>query len=177
MLEVVTETDLELSDGRTLHVYDASAGDPHDRLPVFWHHGTPNIGAPPEPLLPAAAELASGSCRMTGPDTADRLLTRAGTWHRRPLRYPASPMRWVSGDSRSWATRAEARTPWHPAIQMPVGLRRTCMQRISSPTTLCGFGIEIHELGSVRSAQPDGGGTVLSLLRNDLGASPSGRPV
>jgi pimeloyl-ACP methyl ester carboxylesterase len=23
---------------------------------VFWHHGTPNIGAPPEPLLPAAAE-------------------------------------------------------------------------------------------------------------------------
>jgi pimeloyl-ACP methyl ester carboxylesterase len=53
----VTETDLELSDGRTLHVYDASADDPHDRLPVFWHHGTPNIGAPPEPLLPAAAEL------------------------------------------------------------------------------------------------------------------------
>jgi pimeloyl-ACP methyl ester carboxylesterase len=26
------------------------------RLAVVWHHGTPNLGAPPEPLLPAAAE-------------------------------------------------------------------------------------------------------------------------
>jgi pimeloyl-ACP methyl ester carboxylesterase len=53
---VITETDLELSDGRTLHIYDASADDVHTRLAVFWHHGTPNIGAPPEPLLPAAAQ-------------------------------------------------------------------------------------------------------------------------
>jgi pimeloyl-ACP methyl ester carboxylesterase len=52
---VATETDLELSDGRTLHVYDTRA-DAGDRLAVFWHHGTPNIGAPPEPLFPAAAE-------------------------------------------------------------------------------------------------------------------------
>jgi pimeloyl-ACP methyl ester carboxylesterase len=50
---VVTETDVELSDGRTLHVYDTGAGG---RLSVFWHHGTPNIGAPPEPLFSAAAE-------------------------------------------------------------------------------------------------------------------------
>jgi pimeloyl-ACP methyl ester carboxylesterase len=53
----VTETDLELSDGRTLHVYD-TGGDLSDRrLAVFWHHGTPNIGAPPEPLFPAAAQV------------------------------------------------------------------------------------------------------------------------
>jgi pimeloyl-ACP methyl ester carboxylesterase len=53
---VVTETDIELSDGRTLHIYDAGAGDADGRLAVFWHHGTPNTGAPPEPLLPAAAQ-------------------------------------------------------------------------------------------------------------------------
>ena len=52
----VTETDLGLSDGRKLHVYDTGADVAGARLAVFWHHGTPNIGAPPEPLLPAAAE-------------------------------------------------------------------------------------------------------------------------
>jgi len=50
---VVTETDLEVSDGRTLHVYDSGAAGAGGRLAVFWHHGTPNIGAPPEPLFPA----------------------------------------------------------------------------------------------------------------------------
>jgi pimeloyl-ACP methyl ester carboxylesterase len=50
------EFDLELGDGRTLHVYDTAADGADDRLAVFWHHGTPNIGAPPEPLFPAAAE-------------------------------------------------------------------------------------------------------------------------
>jgi hypothetical protein len=48
---VLTETDLKLSDGRTLHVYDTGADDADGRLAVFWHHGTPNIGAPPEPLI------------------------------------------------------------------------------------------------------------------------------
>jgi hypothetical protein len=48
----VTGTHLELSDGRTLHVYDTGADYSDDRLAVFWHHGTPNIGAPPEPLFP-----------------------------------------------------------------------------------------------------------------------------
>jgi pimeloyl-ACP methyl ester carboxylesterase len=54
---VVTETDLELGDGRRLHVYDTYPDDAGARLAVFWHHGTPNIGAPPEPLLPAADRL------------------------------------------------------------------------------------------------------------------------
>ena len=54
---MVTQTDLELDDGRTLHAYDAGAGDAGGRLAVFWHYGSPNIGAPPKPLFPAAARL------------------------------------------------------------------------------------------------------------------------
>jgi pimeloyl-ACP methyl ester carboxylesterase len=54
---VVRELDLELGDGRTLHVYDTGADEAAGRLAVFWHHGTPNIGAPPEPLFAAAEEL------------------------------------------------------------------------------------------------------------------------
>ncbi|MFI6820431.1 alpha/beta fold hydrolase [Micromonospora sp. NPDC050187] len=50
---MVTETDVRLPDGRTLHVYDTGGRGPA----VFWHHGTPNIGSPPEPLRPAAARL------------------------------------------------------------------------------------------------------------------------
>jgi pimeloyl-ACP methyl ester carboxylesterase len=50
------ERDIPIGDGRTLHVYDTA---PHDRgrLPVLWHHGTPNLGAPPEPLFAAADQL------------------------------------------------------------------------------------------------------------------------
>lgn len=50
---MLTETDLELSDGRTIHIYDSGAGD----LAVFWHHGTPNTGEPPVPLFPTADRL------------------------------------------------------------------------------------------------------------------------
>ncbi|GAB3149057.1 alpha/beta hydrolase [Amycolatopsis stemonae] len=50
----VLETDVALPDGRSLHVYDT--GGPA-RLTVFWHHGTPNLGAPPGPLLPPAGRL------------------------------------------------------------------------------------------------------------------------
>ena len=53
----MTETDLELGDGRTLHAYDTGADGADCRLAVFWHHGSPNIGAPPEPLFPAADRL------------------------------------------------------------------------------------------------------------------------
>src|SRR5215208_5259347 len=54
---MVTETDLELGDGRTLHAYDTGAHDADGRLAVFWHHGSPNIGVPPEPLFSAADRL------------------------------------------------------------------------------------------------------------------------
>ena len=53
---MLTETEVELGDGRTLHAYNS--GDGRDaRLTVFWHHGTPNLGTPPEPLFAAAARL------------------------------------------------------------------------------------------------------------------------
>lgn len=37
-----------------MHVYDTGPADA--QLAVFWQHGTPNTGAPPEPLFGAAAE-------------------------------------------------------------------------------------------------------------------------
>jgi pimeloyl-ACP methyl ester carboxylesterase len=51
---VVEERDLRLPGGRTLHVYEAGAPD---GVAVVWHHGTPNIGAPPAPLFPAGERL------------------------------------------------------------------------------------------------------------------------
>ena len=39
--------DLELGNGRTLRAYDTGG----DGTPVFWFHGTPNLGAPPVPLM------------------------------------------------------------------------------------------------------------------------------
>lgn len=53
---VVTEADLELGDGRTLHYYDTREDEPDARVAVFWFHGAPSVGRPPEPLFPAAAE-------------------------------------------------------------------------------------------------------------------------
>ena len=52
---MVREFDLDLGDARTLHAYDA--GGDSERLAVFWHHGTPNIGAPPAPLFADADRL------------------------------------------------------------------------------------------------------------------------
>jgi pimeloyl-ACP methyl ester carboxylesterase len=54
--DVLTETDLDLGGGRVLHVYDTGALGAGE-LVVFWHHGTPNIGSPPEPLFPSSERL------------------------------------------------------------------------------------------------------------------------
>ncbi|WP_344446403.1 alpha/beta hydrolase, partial [Kitasatospora nipponensis] len=57
---MVRESDVRLADGRTLHVYDTAAEaacGPDGGLPVFWHHGTPNLGHPPRPLFAAARRL------------------------------------------------------------------------------------------------------------------------
>ena len=54
---MVTEFDLTLDGGHTLRVYDTHPNDADGRLAVFWHHGTPNVGAPPRPLFAAAARL------------------------------------------------------------------------------------------------------------------------
>lgn len=53
MLAMVTTHDLTLADGRSLRVHDA--GSP-ERFAVIWHHGSPQTGAPLEPLISAAAE-------------------------------------------------------------------------------------------------------------------------
>ncbi|MBH0130913.1 alpha/beta fold hydrolase [Salinibacterium sp. NK8237] len=52
----IREFDLSLRDGGTLHVYDAGGRD-STALPLLWHHGTPNTGHPPIPLLAAAETL------------------------------------------------------------------------------------------------------------------------
>lgn len=80
----VTEHDLELADGRTLHYYDtgsetaAEAGGAQE-LAVFWSHGTPNTGEPPGPLLSAAAELGIRlfSCDRPGYCSSTRLPGRS----------------------------------------------------------------------------------------------------
>jgi len=46
------EFELEVG-GRVVHCYDRESGD----LPVIWHHGTPNVGEPPQPLFDAADRL------------------------------------------------------------------------------------------------------------------------
>ncbi|MGI8869775.1 MAG: alpha/beta fold hydrolase [Mycobacteriales bacterium] len=54
---MVTEFDLTLDGGGTLHAYDAGSTGGAEELAVLWHHGTPNLGAPPLPLFPTADEL------------------------------------------------------------------------------------------------------------------------
>jgi len=56
---MITESDLTLPDGASLHVYDTgpSPSSPVDELAVLWHHGTPNIGAPPAPLFAESQRL------------------------------------------------------------------------------------------------------------------------
>ncbi|MET0692606.1 MAG: alpha/beta hydrolase [Propionibacteriaceae bacterium] len=49
------QSDVTLPDGRVLHLYDESPHRPGPRdIPVFWHHGTPQSGQLPAPLLRAA---------------------------------------------------------------------------------------------------------------------------
>lgn len=50
------EPDVQVSGGRTLHAYDTAPVD-GERVPVMWHHGTPGLGSPPEPLFAAADRL------------------------------------------------------------------------------------------------------------------------
>jgi pimeloyl-ACP methyl ester carboxylesterase len=53
---MVTELDVAVPAG-TLHAYDTGPTGRDDELVVVYHHGTPNIGAPPEPLFPASEPL------------------------------------------------------------------------------------------------------------------------
>ncbi len=73
--------DIPLADGRTLHAYDSAPEGGGEQLVVAWHHGTPNIGTPPEPLLPTSERLGirwishdrpgyGGSTQLPGRDVA-----------------------------------------------------------------------------------------------------------
>jgi pimeloyl-ACP methyl ester carboxylesterase len=95
---VVTETDLELTGRRSLHIYDTCADDSEARLTVFWHHGTPNTGAPPEPLLPAAAERGIRWVSYDRPGYGGST-PLAGPWPQRPPMSPGSPTRLASASS------------------------------------------------------------------------------
>lgn len=52
---MVSKRDVWLTDGRLVRVYDTGGQDASDALTVLWHHGSPQTGAPLEPLLSAAA--------------------------------------------------------------------------------------------------------------------------
>lgn len=76
----IHERDIVLADGRTLHVYETKRHS--RRLPIMWHHGTPNVGSPPEPLMAAAKDAGlrwvsfdrpgyGGSSRHEGRTVAD----------------------------------------------------------------------------------------------------------
>lgn len=43
-------------DGRALHVYDTADADLDSEAVVIWHHGTPQTGEPPVPLVPALGQ-------------------------------------------------------------------------------------------------------------------------
>lgn len=58
---MVTEADVRVAGGRILHAYDTRAdamasgpAAPGSPVAVFWLHGSPNVGSPPEPLFAAA---------------------------------------------------------------------------------------------------------------------------
>ncbi len=69
---MVTEADIRLADGRTLHAYDTGAdgiasspGAPGSAVAVFWLHGSPNIGSPPEPDADHVTVLDSAPAALT----------------------------------------------------------------------------------------------------------------
>jgi len=54
---IMREVDLSTTAGRVLHAYDVGPTGSSDELVVLWHGGTPNTGAPPEPLFEIARSL------------------------------------------------------------------------------------------------------------------------
>lgn len=77
----IREFDVRLGRDRTIHAYDTRTDGRDRRLAVVWFHGTPNIGAPPEPLFADSGPLGirwigydrpgyGGSARRGGRDVA-----------------------------------------------------------------------------------------------------------
>ncbi len=53
---MVRTCEIAASGGRTLHVYDTGDAGAGCEAVVIWHHGTPQTGEPPEPLVPALGQ-------------------------------------------------------------------------------------------------------------------------
>jgi hypothetical protein len=53
---VVVERDVRLDDGCVVRTYDSAGEAAGDAFTVVWHHGSPQTGAPLDPLLDAAAK-------------------------------------------------------------------------------------------------------------------------
>ena len=123
-LDAVTERDVHLADGRTLHVYD-SGGDGRGRRLA------PRLAADRR----AAGAGARGRTRRAGCGssptgaraTAGRARSRGATSPTRRATSSSSPTRSASSASRRWARPAAARTRW-PA--------RRCSER-ASPAVVC----------------------------------------
>jgi pimeloyl-ACP methyl ester carboxylesterase len=54
---IMLEVDVSAGGGRVLHAYDVGPTGSADDLVLLWHGGTPNTGAPPEPLFDVAQSL------------------------------------------------------------------------------------------------------------------------
>ncbi|MDQ6794164.1 MAG: alpha/beta hydrolase [Chloroflexota bacterium] len=53
---MTSSCDVKLSDGRVLRTYDSGEQSAPEPIALLWHHGSPQTGAPLEPLLSAAAK-------------------------------------------------------------------------------------------------------------------------
>lgn len=80
---VVTQTDLVLGDGRTLHAYDAAAGGAEGRLGCSGTTARPTSARRPSRCSRPPPSAASAGCRTTGRATADPRPTQAATWRPR----------------------------------------------------------------------------------------------
>ena len=120
----VEKSTLTLADGRLLHVYDAGPTGRDDELVVCWHHGTPNIGTPPEPLFAASVpSSASGGSRSTGPAMAVRRHFQAVM----SLLRPSTPPRRLTR-SASIALRLSVPFCWRLSARPRV--RRVAAERV-----------------------------------------------
>jgi hypothetical protein len=89
-----------------------SAGGAEGRLGCSGTTARPTSARRPSRCARPPPSAASAGCRTTGRATADPRPTQAATWRPRPPTWPASPTRWASSGSRSWAIPAGPPTPW-----------------------------------------------------------------
>ena len=113
------EFDVDAGGGRVLRGYDVGATRRSDELAVLWHHGTPNIGAPPEPLFGSAAALGLRWIGFDRPGYGGST-ARPG----RSVATAAEDAALASIPSLSSVTRAADHAPWRVAYCWPIACSR-----------------------------------------------------